>query len=117
MLGVCLKKRHGISYENDVIMFFHQSHGIHCLQVLAACNCFKDIVIVFISRPSRPAGLGDLFNQSCKPLHPRVVFYNRIFKAASTTMSELLQKSSRILNNKYTKGRYIKAIVHGVAEI
>ena len=98
-------------------MFFHQIHGIHCPQVLAARNFLKDIVIVFVSRPSRPAGLGDLLNQSCEPLHPQGVFYNRIFKAASTTMSSFLKKSSRILNNKYTTGRYIMALIHGVAEI
>ncbi|CAB4002078.1 heparan sulfate 2-O-sulfotransferase hst-2-like, partial [Paramuricea clavata] len=57
---------------------------------------------VYRSSP-RSSELGDLTTQSCEPLYPRVVFYNRIFKAASSTMSELLKTSSSRLGNLYTR--------------
>jgi hypothetical protein len=47
---------------------------------------------------------GDLTGQSCEPLHPPVVFYNRIFKSGSSTMSEFLESSSTRLGNCYTRG-------------
>ncbi|XP_028412138.1 uncharacterized protein LOC114534857 isoform X4 [Dendronephthya gigantea] len=52
---------------------------------------------------SRSREFGDLTTQSCEPLHPRVVFYNRIFKSASSTMSSFFKKCSKRLGYIFTK--------------
>ena len=46
-------------------------------------------------------------SQSCEPIHPTVVFYNRIFKTASSTMSSFLKRCSIVLGNIYTRGKKI----------
>ena len=52
-------------------------------------------------------GLIEFFDaESCEPILPDLLLYNRIFKTGSTTMSELMEFMGKMMNFTFVKGKF-----------